>query len=164
MAGRLEDSKAFRGVIERDNLNIDALELHASTEAAIKKYACIYADRGYPVKMLLCSARLHRYPDGSWGYPHIEMFAGGNLVYTVPSKAFGQCMLFYKDREVRPRWNDEVPAELLAKLNQVKYFQQSYDENGYDVDNFNEIPSLLENEVEFVGATREMLEYVGSFM
>ena len=32
MAGRLEDSKAFRGVIDKDNLNINALELRAASE------------------------------------------------------------------------------------------------------------------------------------
>ena len=164
MAGRLEDSKAFRGVIDKDNLDISALELRAASEAVVKKCARLYRERRWPIKMLVCSARLHRYQDGSWGYPHIEMFAGGELVNTVPPKVFGQCLLFYKDREVKPRWQEPVSEELLAKLSQVKYFRQAHEEDGFAVEQFNEIPSLLENEAEFVGATREMLEYVGSFL
>ena len=164
MAGRLEDSKAFRGVIEKDNLNINPLELRVASEAVVKKCARLYRERGYPVKMLLCSARLHRYQDGTWGYPHVEMFAGGDYVNTVPPKVFGQCMLYYRDRPITPRWNDAPSAEILARLGQVKYFTQSYEENGFAVEQFNEITSLIENEAEFVGAIREMLEYVGSFL
>ena len=57
-----------------------------------------------------------------------------------------------------------VSPQLIEKLNQVPYFRQSIDENGYAVEQFNEIPSLLENETEFVGATKEMIQYVGSFL
>jgi transaldolase len=164
MSGRLEDSKAFRGVIDKDNLDINARELRVASEAVVKKCARIYRERNYPVKMLLCSARLHRYRDGSWGYPHVEMFAGGDYVNTVPPKVFGQCMLFYKDRKPVARWNDAPDPSTLAKLAQVKYFTQAFEEDGFAVEQFNEITSLIENEAEFVGATREMLEHVGSFL
>ena len=46
----------------------------------------------------------------------------------------------------------------------MPYFRLASAEDGYEVDQFNEIPSLLENEAEFVGATREMIQYVGSFL
>ena len=164
MAGRLEDSKAFRGVIDKENRDISALELRAASEAVVKKCAGLFKERAYPIKMLVCSARLHRNLDGSWGYPHIEMFAGGDIVNTVPPKVIGQCLLFYKDKAIEPRWNDAVPETTMAKLLTVKYFQQAYDEEGFVVEAFNEIPSLLENEAEFVVATREMMDYVGAFL
>ena len=50
------------------------------------------------------------------------------------------------------------------KLMQVPYFRCSYEEDGYGIDQFNEIPSLLETEKEFSGATNEMIEYVGNFL
>jgi hypothetical protein len=65
---------------------------------------------------------------------------------------------------LKARWDDAVPPALLDKLAQVPYFRLASTENGYDVDQFNEIPSLLENEADFVGATRDMIEYVGSFL
>jgi len=164
MAGRLEDSKAFRGLIDKDNLDISALELRMASEAVVKKCAAIIKERAYPIKMLVCSARLHRGINGSWSYPHIEMFAGGDMIYTVPPQVFGQCMLFYKDQEVLPRWNNAVSEEILEKLLSVSYFKKSYQNDGLTIEEFNEIPSLLENEAEFVRATREMIEFVGSFI
>ncbi|MBN1838017.1 MAG: hypothetical protein JW820_19320, partial [Spirochaetales bacterium] len=163
MAGRLEDSKAFRGVIDKENLDIDAWELRDASEAAVKKCAALFEERDLPIKMLVCSARLHRRGD-EWYYPHVEMFMGGNLVYTIPPKVFGHVLLYYRDRELKAGWNDQVPQETLDKLNQVPYFRRAYDEKGYAVEEFNEIPSLLENEAEFVGATREMMDYVGTFL
>jgi transaldolase len=113
--------------------------------------------------MLTCSARLHRKED-RWFYPHVDMFMGGELVYTIPPKVFGDVLTHYRKLELKPHWNDAVPQQTMDKLSQVPYFRLSYDEDGYAVEQFNEIPSLAENEVEFVGATREMIEYMGSFL
>jgi transaldolase len=163
MTGRLEDSKAFRGVVDKDNLNINPLEMRAASELAVKKCARLFKERDLPIKMLTCSARLHRC-GSDWFYPHVDMFMGGNLVYTIPPKVFGDVLLHYRNRELKPRWSDEVPKETIEKLNQVPYFRASSEEDGFAIEQFNEIPSLLENEVEFVGAGREMQEYVGSFL
>jgi transaldolase len=163
MTGRLEDSKSFRGVIDKENLDINPLELRCASEAVVKKCARLFRERNLPIKMLTCSARLHR-KDSRWFYPHVDMFMGGDLVYTIPPKVFGDVLTHYRGLELKPRWNDPVPRETMDKLAQVPYFRLAYEENGYEVEQFNEIPSLLENEVEFVGATREMIEYVGSFL
>lgn len=163
MAGRLEDSKAFRGVIEKDNLDINALELRCSSEAVVKKCARLFHEQSLPIKMLICSARLHRKGD-QWFYPHVDMFMGGELVYTIPPTVFGHILTFYRDRELKPHWNDTVRQDIIDKLNQVPYFRLAYAEDGYEVEQFNEISSLQENEVDFVGATKEMIEYVGSFL
>ena len=164
MSGRLEDSGAFRGVINKQNLDINPLELRHASEAVIKKCAGLFVERDLPIKMLQCSSRLHRKPNGDWYYPHIEMFAGGPLVYTVPPDVIGDVMFYYRDREIKPGWDREVPPEMIEKLSQVEYFRRSYDENGYDIEEFNELPSLLENEAEFVGAAKEMIQYVGGFL
>ncbi len=163
MTGRLEDSKAFRGVVDKDNLNINALEMRAASELGVKKCARLFKERKLPIKMLTCSARLHRCGN-DWYYPHVDMFMGGELVYTIPPKVFGDVLLHYRNRDLKPHWNDEVPKETIEKLNQVPYFRLASDEDGYAIEQFNEIPSLLENEAEFVGATKEMIEYVGTFI
>jgi transaldolase len=163
MTGRLEDSKAFRGVIDKDNLDIDALELRAASEVVVKKCARLFRERNLPIKMLTCSARLHRKND-KWFYPHVDMFMGGDLVYTIPPNVYGHILTYYRDRELKPLWSQPVPQETIDKLNQVPYFRLASEENGYEVEQFNEIPSLLENEVEFVNATKEMMDYVGSFL
>ncbi|MFC1693575.1 transaldolase family protein [Candidatus Latescibacterota bacterium] len=164
MSGRFEDSCAFRGVINKHNLNINTFELRYASEAVIKKCAELIRERNLPIKMLQCSSRLHRSQNGKWFYPHIEMFAGGPLVYTIPPDVFGYVMVYYKDREIVPAWDRKVSEEMIEKLNQVEYFRRGYNENGFDVEEFNEIPTLLENEAEFVGAAKEMIAYVGSFI
>ena len=164
MAGRLEDSQAFRGVVNKENMDISPLELRYASEAVVKKTAALFAERKHPIKMLICSARLHRRQNGEWFYPHIDMFAGGPVVNTVPPKVIGGSMVYYKDREIVPNWDNPVPEEMIAKLSQVPYFKRAYDEDGYDIEQFNEIPSLLENEVDFIGAAKEMVEYVGGFL
>jgi transaldolase len=163
MMGRLEDSAAFRGVIDKENLDISALELRAATELVVKNCAKAFKERDLPIKMLVCSARLHR-TGTQWFYPHVEMFMGGDLVYTIPPSVFGDVLKHYRDRDLKPRWNEPVSPALIEKLSQVPYFRQAVDEKGFTVEQFNEIPSLLENETEFVGATKEMIAYMGSFL
>jgi hypothetical protein len=85
-------------------------------------------------------------------------------VYAIPPAVFAHVLTYYRNRELKPRWNDEVPQETINRLNQVPYFRLAASEDGYDVEQFTEIPSLLENEKEFVGATREMIEYMGAFL
>ncbi|MCE5250980.1 hypothetical protein LLG96_12240 [bacterium] len=164
MTGRLEDSAAYRGVVNKQNLDISPLDLRYSSEAIVKKCAALFIERSLPIKMLTCSARLHRKQNGEWFYPHVDMFTGGPTVYTIPPKVFGQIMIYYKNKEIESNWNRQVPPEMIAKLSQVEYFRRAYAEDGFDVEQFNEIPSVSENETDFVGAVREMIEYVGSFL
>jgi len=164
MTGRLEDSTAFRGVINKQNLDISPLELRYSSEAIVKKCAALFVERNLPIKMLTCSARLHRRQNGEWFYPHIDMFTGGPTVYTVPPKVIGHIMMYYRDKEITANWERPVPQEMIDKLSQVDYFRRAYAEDGYDVEQFNEIPSVSENEADFLGAAKEMIEYVGTFL
>ncbi len=106
MAGRLEDSVGFRGVINKQNLDISPLELRYSSEAIVKKTARLFVERRLPIKMLLCSARLHRRQNGDWFYPHIDMFTGGPIVNTVPPNVIGDVMIHYRDREIVPNWDN----------------------------------------------------------
>lgn len=164
MNGRLEDSKAFRGVVDAKNLNINAFELRAASEAVVKKAARLFKERDLPIKMLTCSARKHINQAGEVVYPHIEMFAGGNLVYTVPPKVIGDVLVHYRNKEIKPNWDNPVDPKVLDKLNQVEYFRQSYYEDGFSVEQFDEITSMQENMDSFQKAFREMIEYVGSFL
>lgn len=164
MTGRLEDSKALRGVIDGDNRNIDAFELRVASEAVVKKAAKLFEERELPIKMLTCSARKHINQQGEVVYPHIEMFAGGNLVYTVPPKVFGDVLVHYRNKDIRPLWDTAPDEQVLEKLKQVEYFRRAYDENGYAVEEFDEIPSMIENMDAFQKAFREMIDYVGSFL
>jgi len=164
MSGRFEDTKTLRGYINEKNLDISPLELRCASEAVVKKCARLFVERSLPIKMLDCSHRLHVSMNGELYYPHLEMFAGGPIVYTIPPKVLGDCLMLYRNREIVPGWNDPVPQEKLDKLLQVPYFKASYEEDGFGVDQFSELPSLLETEAEFGAATHEMINYVGTFV
>lgn len=164
MSGRTEDSAAVRGYANKMNLDISPLDLRGISEAIVKKCARLFVERDYPIKMLDCSHRLHLNNRGESYYPHLEMFAGGPLVMTIPPKVLSDFMMLYRDREIVPGWDHEVPAEQLEKLKQIPYFKAGYEEDGFGIDQFSELTPLLETEAEFGGATKEMIEYVGSFL
>jgi len=159
MSGRFDDSKMLRGVIEHDNLDISPLELRYAAISVVKKSTRLIAERGYPCKVLDCSHRLHRNFKGEWFYPHIDMLAGGPIVFTIPPQLMGDYMVFYKDREIVNGWSAPVPESSIEKLSQVTYFRRAYDEKGFDVEEFSEIPTLLETEAEFSNAAKEMIAY-----
>jgi transaldolase len=164
MNGRLEDSKAFRGVINSQNLNINPFELRVASELVVKKAARLFEERDLPIKILTCSARKHKNQEGEIVYPHIEMFAGGNLVYTVPPAVIGDVLVHYRNKEIVPQWNNEPDPKTVEKLSQIDYFNKSIDEKGFAREQFDEVTSMVENMDSFQGAFREMINYVGSFV
>lgn len=164
MAGRLEDSSSLRGVINKKNLDISPLELRWASLSVMKKCANLFIERDMPIKLLKCSDRLHHDSKGKPFYPHIEGTAGGPIVHTLPPVVVGDTLLFYKDREFVNKWDEKAPQDVMDKLLQVPYFKCSYEEDGYACEQFNEIPSYVENEKEFVGAATEMFDYIGSFL
>ncbi len=164
MSGRFEDSNSVRGYINSMNLDISPLELRYASEAVVKKCAGLFVERDLPIKMLDCSHRIHLDENGDKYYPHLDMFAGGPLVYTIPPKIIGNYLMFYKDREIVNGWDRTVPGDKLEKLMRIPYFKNGYEEDGFGIDQFSELPYLLETEKEFSGATNEMIEYVGSFL
>jgi transaldolase len=164
MSGRFDDSKALRGVIERENLDISPLELCWASMSVVKKATRLIKERGHPIKVLDCSQRLHRDFKGRWFYPQIDMLVGGPIVFTIPPQPMGDFMVFYKDREIVPRWNEQIPDHIYEKLSKVEYYRRAYDEQGFDVEEFSEIPTLLETELDFSNAAKEMITYVGKFL
>lgn len=164
MSGRFDDSKKLRGEIDSDNLDISPLDLRYASISVVKKSARLIAERGYPCKVLDCSHRLHRDLNGGWFYPQIDMLAGGPIVFTIAPQLMYDYMVLYKDREITDGWSRPVPDSALDKLSQVEYFRRAYDEDGFDVEEFSEIPTLLETEAEFNNAAKEMVSYIGAFL
>jgi hypothetical protein len=92
------------------------------------------------------------------------MHIGGPIVYTVPPKVFFHVLMYYRGLELQSNWDVLPDDELMSLLKTVPYCNRALDEDGYAVEEFNEIPSLIENEFDFVGSAREMVEYVGTFL
>lgn len=164
MSGRFEDSNVIRGYLNQQNLHINPLELRVASEAVVKKAVELFTERDLPIKLLDCSHRIHPAPDGGLYYPQIDYFAGGPIVYTIPTTVVGNYMMWYRDREITNGWDAPVSEEVLNKLLDIPWFKSSYEEDGQGVDQFSELPMLLQTEAEFSKATNEMIEYVGSFL
>lgn len=164
MSGRFEDSAAFRGFIEKNNMAIDALELRQASNAVMKKCIKLMEERKQPLKMLMCSARKHVDFEGNVFYPHFDMFAGAPMVFTCPPEMIGDILYHYRNRGVKDGWKAPVPEETMKKLNRVPYFVKGYAEDGYAIEQFDEITSLIENAAVFSKATNEMIDFVGKYV
>ena len=163
MTGRLEDSAAFRGYIDKNNMDITPTELRHASNAVMKRSVKYITDKKLPVKMLHCSARKHLGFDGKVYYPHVDMFAGSPMVFTCPPEMIGDVLYHYRNREVPDGWKIPIENSVMKKLECVPYFVKSYAENGYAIEQFDEITSLIENAAAFTKATNEMIEFVGKY-
>jgi hypothetical protein len=60
--------------------------------------------------------------------------------------------------------NDDIPSEVLLKMNRIPYMRQSWDENGMEVDQFNAHPATVATAEVFSQATAGLEAYVGERM
>jgi hypothetical protein len=60
--------------------------------------------------------------------------------------------------------NDDIPSEVLLKMNRIPYMRQSWDENGMEVDQFNAHPATVATAEVFSQATVGLEAYVGERM
>ena len=164
MSGRFEDSAAMRGYINKNNMDISPLELREASMAVMKRTIALMEERKQPLKMLMCSARKHIDFEGNVFYPHVDMFAGAPMVFTCPPTMIGDVLYHYRDREVKNGWDRPLNKEIMNKLMQVPYFVNSYEEDGFAVEQFDEITSLKENALVFSAATNDMIDFVGKFV
>ena len=164
MSGRFEDSAAFRGYINKNNLDISPLELREASNAVVKKCAKLIERDNLEAKILFCSARKHLDVDGNVFYPHFDMFAGGPVVYTCPPPMIGDILYHYRNREIASQWDRQTSDEVMKKLYQVPFFVNGYEEDGFAIEQFNEITSLKENAALFSQATNDMIDFVGKFV
>jgi transaldolase len=164
MSGRFEDSAAMRGYINKNNMDISPLELREASMAVMKRTIALMEERKQPLKMLMCSARKHVDFEGNVFYPHVDMFAGSPMVFTCPPSMIGDVLYHYRDKEIKNGWNRDLDSKIMDKLMQVPYFVEGYAEDGYAIEQFDEITSLKENALVFSAATNDMIDFVGKFV
>ena len=76
----------------------------------------------------------------------------------------GDVLYHYRNREVPDGWKKPIADEVMKKLEKVPYFVKSYAEDGCDIEQFDEITSLIENAAAFTKATNEMIDFVGKHL
>jgi transaldolase len=111
--------------------------------ACVKRAFAIYQERGYRTRVLAAAYRNHL---------HWSQLIGGDIVLTIPYK--WQLLFNASDIEVVPRFEDEVPAAVLAELEaKLPDFRRAYEPDGLSVDEFDQF-----------GATRRTLRgFIASY-
>jgi transaldolase len=111
--------------------------------ACVKRAFAIYQERGYRTRVLAAAYRNHL---------HWSQLIGGDIVLTIPYK--WQLLFNASDIEVVPRFDDEVPAAVLAELEaKLPDFRRAYEPDGLSVDEFDQF-----------GATRRTLRgFIASY-
>ncbi len=131
-------------------------------ELAVLKRAYRYGkERGHPSKMLQCSMRVTKGPDGRARSWHVEKLAGGDFVYTCPPGYIAQLMEAEDDLVFRPSAVDEdASPELIGKLRRLPYFRKAYDFDGMAPEEFSTFGAFVATATEFAAATRKTVDFV----
>lgn len=124
MVGRLDDW--MKAVHERDGLSVDPGALDWAGIAVAKRAAGIFRERGYRTRLLVAAFRHHL---------HWSEFIGGDVTLTIPhawQRRFNASSI-----EVRPRFDDPVPATYLDELvGRIPDFVRAYEPDGLSVEEF----------------------------
>ena len=148
---------------EAESLGIDLTEadIRWAEIAIFKKAYRLLKEGNYPSKMLICSMRMSPVLDGKHHCWHLEMLAGGDIVFTCPPTFIEGMFEFLDEVEFRPQIDEEVPKPVLDKLLRIPYFEKAYREDGYTYGEFNSHPAMIATATEFSKATEGMVEFVG---
>ncbi|MDD5466433.1 MAG: transaldolase family protein [Anaerolineales bacterium] len=160
MIGRLTENPVLDEQAARRNIKLSWSDKHWLGIYVFRKAFKLLKDNGLPSKMLACSMREGPLVGGKFHFWDVEKIAG-DIVYTMPpyvlEPLFQRCEDMTFSEEILL---DDVPPGVLAKLSQIPYVRQSWDENGMEVDQFNAHPATIATAETFSKASIGLEEYV----
>jgi transaldolase len=122
--------------------------------ACIKRAYGIYQERGYRTRLLAAAYRNHL---------HWSQLIGGDIVLTIPYK--WQLLFNASDIEVVPRFDDEVPAAVIAELeSKVPDFRRAYEPDGLTVDEFDDFGATRRTLRGFIASYQDLVAVVRDAM
>ncbi|HVV57912.1 MAG TPA: transaldolase family protein [Gaiellaceae bacterium] len=122
--------------------------------ACIKKAYGIYVERGYRARLLAAAYRHHR---------HWSELIGGDIVLTIPYK--WQRLINASDVEVKPRFDDPVPAEIVDSLYRLlPDFRRAYDADGLAVEEFDSYGATVRTLRGFIASYQDLVGRIRDFM
>ncbi len=160
MSVRWEANPAFAAAAQAAGVELSDDDRRWAGVAVFKEAQRIFRARAYPSKMLICSVRVGPRVDGVQRCWHLEHTAGADAVFTLPPAFLTPFMQECQHLEFAPRIWEDIPADVMARLRSVPYFNAGYDVAGTAVEDFSAIPSLLVTYQEFARATEEMVTFV----
>jgi transaldolase len=160
MVARWEDAIEFVDEARDQGIELSVEDRRWAGVAVFQEAERLFRQRAYPSKMLLCSIRVGPKVDGAEGCWHLEYAAGAQAVFTLPPAFLTEFLPRCDDLAFPRRIDDDLPADIIAKLRQVPYFTKGVDLDGVAVDDFDSIPALQNTYRQFAKATEEMVAFV----
>jgi transaldolase len=151
MMGRLDDW--LKAVCERDGIVLDPAALDWAGVAAMKQAAALYRERGYRTRLLGAAYR-HRL--------HWTELVGGDVSLTIPwawQRRFNASGL-----QLRPRFDEPVPAAHLEALETLPDFQRAYRADGLSVEEFDTYGATVRTLRTFIGSYRDLVRAIDEIL
>jgi transaldolase len=122
--------------------------------ACVKRAYPIYKERGYHTRLLAAAYRNHL---------HWSELIGGDIVLTIPYK--WQRLFNASDVEVKPRFDDPVPARALEELTaKVPDFVRAYEPDGMTVAEFDDYGATRRTLRGFIASYQDLVATIRDFM
>jgi transaldolase len=122
--------------------------------ACVKRAYPIYKERGYHTRLLAAAYRNHL---------HWSELIGGDIVLTIPYK--WQRLFNASDVEVKPRFDDPVPAQALEELRaKVPDFVRAYEPDGMTVAEFDDYGATRRTLRGFIASYQDLVGTIRDFM
>jgi transaldolase len=164
MIGRLTEHPVLDQQAARRGITLTWSDKHWLGIYVFRKAYQLLQENAMPSKMLACSMRDGPMVGGKYHFWDVEKIAG-DIVYTMPpyvlEPLFNRCEDIAFEEELL---YDDVPSEVLYKMSKIPYVLQSWDENGMEIDQFNNHPATVATAELFSKASAGLEEYVGERM
>jgi len=164
MIGRLTEHPVLDQQAERRGIQLSWADKHWLGVYVFRKAYQLLKDNALPSKMLACSMREGPLVGGKNHFWDVEKIAG-DIVYTMPPYVLGPLFQNCGDLAFEEELlYDDVPYEVLDKMSKIPYILQSWDENGMEIDQFNDHPATITTAEAFSKASIGLEGYVGERM
>ena len=152
MVGRLDDwleaSAARAGVL------LTPGTVNWAGIACVKRAYALYRERGFRTRVLAAAYRNHR---------HWSELIGGDIILTIPAK--WQRLFNASAIEVRPRFDDPVPAEAIEELERLlPDFRRAYEPDGLAVEEFDGFGASARTLRQFIASYQDLVATVRDVM
>jgi len=152
MVGRLDDwleaSAARAGVLLTPGI------VNWAGIACVKRAYALYRERGFRTRVLAAAYRNHR---------HWSELIGGDIILTIPAK--WQRLFNASAIEVRPRFDDPVPAEAIEELERLlPDFRRAYEPDGLAVEEFDGFGASARTLRQFIASYQDLVATVRDVM
>ncbi|MCX2733036.1 hypothetical protein OOZ19_22580 [Saccharopolyspora sp. NFXS83] len=141
-------------------ITLETRDLRWAELAILKRIHSMIRQRGLPIKLLLSSLQTDDPADG-WLSAHLEQSAGADIAYTCKPSFIAE-LLRREDEfgEFRPgAIDDEVPDDVLRKLDRLPSFRDAYAVNGMAPAEFGQYGCFISTYAEVMQNNRALLDF-----